>query len=162
MRTQSRIFTCIFSAFPSILFGICVLTSFIEEYFWLTYAFMAVIFFGASSFLGLILPSILREGRFNYPWLQIFISSSLAWLVALIGFGIINLTPLCIGQDNGDGNNGFSLCFLYTLLAALMYSPALFPLLLINAAISGNIFTRLTKPGIERDSENTFSGKNKN
>jgi hypothetical protein len=146
MRNRTRIIAGFFSSLPSIFFGICVMTSFIDEYFWSTYAIMAAVFFGASLFFGLSLPSILKVNIHDNPWLWIFISGAIAWLVSLIGFGLINLTPLCIGQDNGDGINGYPLCFLYTLIASLLYSPALLVVLILNAFISGKLITRLTNP----------------
>jgi hypothetical protein len=87
---------------PSILYGVWVLSSFRDEYYWPIYGIMALSFFLTSLILGLILPILLQGSKFNYPWLWVFIAGGLAWLVALAVFALLNLTPLCIGQDSGD------------------------------------------------------------
>ena len=137
---MARTISC---SMPSILYGVWVLSSFRDEYYWPTYGFLALSFFLTSLILGLILPILLQGSKFNYPWLWVFIAGGLAWLVALAVFALLNLTPLCIGQDNGDGNNDIVLCTMYTVLISLVYSPVVLILTTLNAIICGNIFVRV-------------------
>ena len=104
---------------------------------------MALSFFLTSLILGLILPILLQGSKFNYPWLWVYIAGGLAWLVALAVFALLNLTPLCIGQDNGDGNNDIALCTMYTVLISLAYSPVALILITLNAIICGKILGRV-------------------
>jgi hypothetical protein len=48
--------------------------------------------------------------------------------------GLLSLTPLCIGQDNGDGSNDLGLCAFQAMLLAVLYSP---PVLLMLGLASG-------------------------
>ena len=103
---------------------------------------MALSFFLTSLILGLILPILLQGSKFNYPWLWVFIAGGLAWLVVLAVFALLNLTPLCIDQDNGDGINNIALCTMYTVLVSLVYSPVVLIITTLNAIICGNILDR--------------------
>jgi hypothetical protein len=68
---------------------------------------MSLILISASLLLGRILAAWLHGGTFDYPWLWLFISGGLAWLIALLSLALLNLTPLCVGQDKGDGTNNY-------------------------------------------------------
>ena len=136
---MARTISC---SMPSILYGVWVLSSFRDEYYQPTYGFMALSFFLTSLILGLILPILLQGSKFNYPWLWVFIAGGLAWLVVLAVFALLNLTPLCIDQDNGDGINNIALCTMYTVLVSLVYSPVVLIITTLNAIICGNILDR--------------------
>lgn len=69
------------------------------------------------------------------------------WLAALLVAGAFNLTPLCVGADNGDGNNTIGMCVFYTLLWAAFYTP---PLALI-AALSAGLAAALRRPPQARE-----------
>jgi hypothetical protein len=69
----------------------------------------------------------------------------LAWLVAILALGLVNLTPLCVGQDNGDGNNDFALCMLQTVMVPIVSSPLEFILLCLTALSGGWLIKRLVK-----------------
>jgi hypothetical protein len=47
----------------------------------------------------------------------------IGWLAALLVMGLLNLTPLCVGVENGDGINDLGMCVFYTLLWAAFYTP---------------------------------------
>jgi hypothetical protein len=69
----------------------------------------------------------------------------LAWLVAILALGLVNLTPLCVGQENGDGTNDFALCMLQTVMVAIVFSPLEFVLLCLTALPGGWLIKGLVK-----------------
>jgi hypothetical protein len=140
MNNNTLLLNSLFSALPAFLFGVLVLTLSRDEYYWLTYAIMSLVFISASVILGLILPTKMQYGCFNYPWLWLFIAGGLAWLIALLSLALLNFTPLCVGQENGDGTNNLSLCAMYTLLVVFLYSPVEFVLLTLSAFVGGICF----------------------
>jgi hypothetical protein len=142
MPKMLRLLTGLISTLPALLIGLCVFTCFRGEYYWLSYLITAGIFSLSSFVWGYWLPGFLIKGRFNNPWLWVFTAGGLAWMLAISTLGLLNLTPLCIGQDNGDGINDAGLCFLYTALAGLVYTPGMLVLLLANSFIGGKILGR--------------------
>ena len=145
MSITIRLLTGLFSIFPALFFTACALTTSRDEYFWPTYLIVSLIFIGFSLLLSQILPRWMFGSRFDYPWLWLFIAGGLAWLVAMLSFALLNLTPLCVGQDNGDGINDLGLCFLYTFLFTLIYSPIELVLLLLSAFAGGKILRSLVR-----------------
>lgn len=133
----------LFSAFPALLTGACVLPSLRREYYWSSYVATVMVYFVASFFLGIIFPRVLRAIHIDHPWSWLLIAGTTAWLSSLFFLGLLNLTPLCVGQDNGDGINNYSLCILYTMLIVFLYSPLELILISLNAVIGGKILSRL-------------------
>ena len=115
---------------------------------------MSLIIISTSLLLGQILPAWLHGGRFEYPWLWLFITGGLAWLIALLSLALLNNTPLCVGQNNGDGTNSYSLCVLYTVLVTLVYSSFELVLLALSAFIGGKILSALIRAGEDQTLEN--------
>jgi len=89
----------------------------------------------ASLSFGFKLPNLFQKLRIRQAWIWILIQGLLAWIVALIVLGFLNLTPLCIGQDNGDGNNDIGMCFFMTALSGLVYTPLYLGMQTISALI---------------------------
>ena len=143
MSLSIRLLTSFFSVFPALFFTASALMTSRDEYFWPTYLIASLIFVSASLVFSQILPIWLHGSRFDYPWLWLFVAGGLAWLVTLFSLTLLNLTPLCVGQDNGDGMNDLGLCFLYTFLVALIYSPVELILLLLIAFVGGRILRSL-------------------
>ncbi len=133
------------SALPAMIIGICVLSISREEYYWTAYAISTLIYFSASLLLGYSLPNRMRKTRLNHPGLWLFVSGGLAWLIALLSLALLNLTPLCVGKDNGDGINTFSLCVFYTLLVSFIYSPLILILLAFYSLAGGKILSVLNR-----------------
>jgi len=127
---------------PSIQFGVWVLFSFRDEYYWPTYGYMGLSFFLTSLILGLILPTLFQGNKYYYPWLWVIIAGGVTWFVALAVFALLNFTPLCIGQNNGDGIDDIALCKMYTVLISLVYSPVALIIITSNAIICGKILGR--------------------
>ena len=139
MSITIRLLTGLFSIFPALFFTACALTTSRDEYFWPTYLSVSIIFIGFSLLLSQLLPRWMHGSRFDYPWMWLFIAGGLAWLITLLSLALLNLTPLCVGQDNGDGINDLGLCFLYTFLFTLIFSPIELVLLLLSAFAGGKI-----------------------
>jgi len=127
---------------PGLLFLFFVF-SMRDEYFFIIYLLMALVFLAASFVSG-----CWNIKRFNYvadrPSLFIFLGLTMSWLLALLVFGVLNLTPLCsIDQDNGDGINGIGECTMYTLLAGGLYSVVAIMVIGIVALAGGWFIHRL-------------------
>jgi hypothetical protein len=66
-------------------------------------------------------------------------------VVATLALTVLNLTPLCIGQDNGDGSNDLALCIVQTSLVSLVYSPLGFTLLCLTTLPGGWLIKQFIK-----------------
>jgi hypothetical protein len=132
MMTRRIIFMVLVSL-PAMLFGGCSITQFQGEYFWLSYVIASLAYFASGIFLALALP------EFGRAWLRIFVIGGLAWGCAALVIGLTSLTPLCIGQDNGDGINNLGLCVGQTVLAVAIYTPGIFLLLGFSAFVGSKV-----------------------
>ncbi|MCC7449378.1 MAG: hypothetical protein IT324_18310 [Anaerolineae bacterium] len=75
---------------------------------------------------------------------DLFLIAAVGWLIFFIVLFATNLTPMCIGQDNGDGNNNLSDClflsvFWYAFFSALMIIPVT-----ISVILEATVLQRLT------------------
>jgi len=75
---------------------------------------------------------------------DLFLIAAAGWLIFFVVLFATNLTPLCIGQDNGDGNNNLSDClflsvFWYAFFSALMVIPVT-----ISVFLEATVLQRLT------------------
>ncbi len=113
------------------------------EYYWKSYLLVCGVFLAASFTIGFITPALAPKYWIRHPSLWFFGQGWLAWLVALLALGAVNLTPLCIGQDNGDGNNNLTLCVVQSVLVAIVFSPLEFILLCLMALPGGWLIKRL-------------------
>lgn len=122
-----------FLAVPALLGLVTNIETFKGEYFSITYT-LVLGCFGLGSFgVGLFAPWLGRRGfcRMKMFWL-LFGGACLAWLAALIVLGALNLTPLCIGQNNGDGFNRLSECVIQTIAVGLVSTPLALGLLAVD------------------------------
>jgi hypothetical protein len=101
------------------------------------YYIVAVAFALISFLLGFFLPGLLPGRWLRHPRLWLFGQGFTAWLVAILVLGLLTLTPLCVGQDNGDGNNNIGLCIAQTVLVSIVYSPLELILLCLSALPGG-------------------------
>jgi hypothetical protein len=92
--------------------------------------------------LGFFIPSILPKPWKRHPALWLLGQGVLAWMIAALVLAVLNLTPLCVGQDNGDGNNDLALCMVQTSLVCIVYSPLGFILLCLNSLPGGWLIKR--------------------
>jgi hypothetical protein len=143
------IFLCVYSGFVTVLpptfIWMLITISAGSEYFWKSYFIVSGIFLAVSFALGFFLPILAQEHWKRHPILWLFSQGWLAWIVAVLALGLINLTPLCVGQDNGDGNNNFTLCMIQSILVPMVYSPLEFILLCLAAFPGGWLLKKLDK-----------------
>jgi hypothetical protein len=128
---------------PAVVF-ILYTQTFRGEYFYGTYLVAGLVFWSAS----IVLSSPLARIRWfmatrRRTVLFYYLAMTLAWLLALGVMVGLSLTPLCVGQDNGDGRNSLPMCVVQALLVALFTS---LPVLLgcIPSAIAAGL---LLSPG---------------
>ncbi|MFC1922155.1 hypothetical protein ACFLY4_02610 [Chloroflexota bacterium] len=136
MTLMFRFITGGFTALPAFLFGACDLVLFRDVYYRTASAIMSLVSIGVSVILGLKLPTRMHNGNIDYTWLWVSITGGLAWLIALPSLALLNLTPLCVGQNIGDSTNNLSLCIIYTALVGMMYSPGALVLLTLSSFVS--------------------------
>jgi len=120
-------------AFPALLFLAFILLTTKGEYYFPSYSVMGLVFFAASFLSGTFVSYQFanRVSRRRVVF-YLFLGSAIAWFISLMILATLSLTPLCVGQDNGDGNNDLVLCVIQVVLVSLSYSP--FALLLIGIA----------------------------
>jgi hypothetical protein len=100
----------------------------------------------AVSFaLGFFIPALVPTHWKRHPILWFFSQGLLAWLVAILALGLVNLSPLCVGQDNGDGNNDFALCMLQSVMVPIVCTPLEFILLCLTSLSGGWLIKRVVK-----------------
>lgn len=131
LSLPTAILTGCIVTFPAILFLTFIVLATRREYYFPTYCIMGLVFFAASflsgTFISYRFANKVSRGRII---LYLFLGLAISWLISLLALAILSLTPLCVGQDNGDGNNDLALCVVQGILVSLSYSP--FALLLIG------------------------------
>jgi hypothetical protein len=136
-----RILSTLFTSIPAFVWLTLIFLAGDDDYFWIVYRMVGVIFLLASLSLGGIVPGLFSRAWRRRPEAWIAGQGTLAWLAGLVALGVLNLTPLCIGQDNGDGNNDLALCMVQTTLVGFVYSfPQIF--LLALSAIPGGLLIK--------------------
>jgi len=120
-------------ALPALLFmGFIILTG-RGEYYFPSYILMGLVFCGASFLSGALVSYQASPGVSRWTIVfYLFLGSAIAWFISLGVLALLSLTPLCIGQDNGDGHNNLTLCMLQVVLVSISYTP--FMLLLVGLA----------------------------
>jgi hypothetical protein len=76
------------------------------------------------------------EKRFWPIFLRMAAAAFLAVILALAVLTALNLTPLCVGQNNGDGTNNLVMCIVQTGLVAVFFGPLVLGLLALAAFAS--------------------------
>src|ERR1041385_7679920 len=137
MSTTNRLISALFATLPGFFLFLLFLSSGAvgREYWWSTYLIVFLILLISSLFLGFTLPAMFQKIRVRHLWISILVSGLLVWILALLVLGLLNLTPLCVGQDNGDGNNDLGMCMFMTLLSGIVYVPLYFGMLAISSLL---------------------------
>jgi hypothetical protein len=136
MSTSTRLLSGTFTALPGLVFVLLLLqTAWHEDYWWGTYLAVLLTLVLSSLFLGFVLPPVLQRIRVRHPWFWISLSGWLAWVLSLNLLGLLNLTPLCVGQNNGDGNNDIGMCLFMTALSGIVYTLPYIGMLLVSALV---------------------------
>jgi hypothetical protein len=55
------------------------------------------------------------------------------------------MTPLCVGKNNGDGNNDFGMCMFMTALSGVVYTPVYLGVLAISSLLGQRVLLLKTK-----------------
>jgi hypothetical protein len=142
MALLNRAATSIFTAAPSAVFFVAAITSegMRQEYYWTTILTGVSVMLGCSVLFGFVLPPRL------YPkWLWITIAGVAVMILALSTVAILNATPLCVGQDNGDGINDFGMCMGYVLVYAVVYGIPYLALVTASALVGHLALNACTK-----------------
>ncbi len=136
-----RVISTLFTSIPAALWLTLVILAKGNDYYWPVYIVTCGIFLAASLAIGFLGPTLFPQSFMRLPGLFIFGQGLLAWMAAFLVLGLLNLTPLCVGQNNGDGNNDLALCIVQTLLVGFFYSP-LETIMLVPSAIIGGLVLR--------------------
>ncbi|MCK7485424.1 MAG: hypothetical protein MZU97_07585 [Bacillus subtilis] len=133
MSITTRISTAFFTALPGSLFVVLVISSnMYREYFWSSILTGVSVLFGSARFWDLSKSPQLRP-----KWVWIITAGFAAMVLALLVITVLNATPLCVGQDNGDGNNSLGMCMGYVVLYAIFYGIP-YMMLLTMSAVTGH------------------------
>ena len=132
MSIGRRITTAFFTALPALFFFVPVVSieSMRREYFWISILVGASVLLGSALVLGFFQPVWLRP-----KWFWILAAGFTAMVCALFVIAILNATPLCVGQNNGDGNSSFGMCMVYVFLYAIFYGIPYMVLLTMSAVM---------------------------
>jgi len=135
--------SAILTTLPAAGFWLLASTAAGSEYYWKSYFIVTGIFLMASFAVGFFLPALFPKRWKYHPTLGLFSQGLLAWFMAIMALGLINLTPLCIGQENGDGTNNLSLCMVETAMVIFVSSPLESILLCLMALPGGWLIKQL-------------------
>jgi hypothetical protein len=130
---------------PAVAIWIIIFVSAGSDYYWRVYFMVGWIYLVTCLGLGVIIPYLAQRHWKHHPTLWIFGQGLLAWGVATLALIVLSLTPLCIGQDNGDGVNDLALCMLQTGLVSFVYTPLGFTMLFLTALPGGWLIKQLIK-----------------
>ena len=125
-----RVATAFFTALPALPFFLPVIAIERQEYYWSSILAGSSALLGSALVLGFFQPTWLRP-----KWAWIMIAGAAAMGLALFTTAVVNLTPLCVGQNNGDGNNDPGRCLGYVLLYAVFYGIPYLLMLAVSAGI---------------------------
>jgi hypothetical protein len=140
-----RFFSSLVTALPATVIWILISRSTGSEYFWKAYFIASGAFLAASAAFGFYIPALAPAHWKRHPALWLFGQGLLGWLVAVLALGLANLSPLCVGQDNGDGSNDLASCLAQTVLVSIVSTPLEFILLCLAALPGGWRLKRLIK-----------------
>jgi hypothetical protein len=117
-----RILYSFFATLPALFWLVLLSDDLGSYYYWRIYRLAAIFLVAFCLVLGLFSAVCLRPLWSRRPGWWLFLTGSLAWLAALGFMGLLHLTPLCVGQNNGDGNNDLIQCVVVDILVSLVYS----------------------------------------
>lgn len=132
-----RMLSTLFTSIPAALWLVLLILAKGNDYYWPVYIVTSGVFLAASLVIGFLGPTMFPQAFMRLPGLFIFGQGLLAWMAAFLVLALLNLTPMCVGQDNGDGNNDLALCIVQTLLVGFFYSPLETIMLLLSAVLGG-------------------------
>ena len=158
MTTSQCFVSAIFSALPALFFLTLFLTSSLlgRDYWWATYLIVLCVLVICGLVFGCTLPPVFQKLGLRQPWIWILLQGLMAWIVAWIVLGLLNLSPLCVGQNNGDGNNDLGMCLFMTVLSGAVYSPVYLGRLVLSAMIGHWVLKGMVVP-LQNDGRESVS-----
>ena len=141
MPLTTRGFSSFFTALPgSILIILFLLTGFLgNEAWWGMFLTVLIILLIGGLLSGFSLPALFQKLGLTRSWAWILVQGSLAWGLALFLLGVFSLTPLCIGQENGDGVNDLAECMGRATMSGLVCTPVYLGLLIASTIIGNGV-----------------------
>ena len=136
--------TAVLATLPASMFAGIVFVSFDDgAYYTRPWQIAAVVYLVASFLLGLRIParppadeldaaSRIRQRFFVYP--------VLAWILAVAILFVLSFTPLVLGQDNGDGANGYPECLFFAISSSTVYSGFVLLVISLNSLLVTPLF----------------------
>jgi hypothetical protein len=122
-----RIFPVLLSILPALIFNTVLHATSAGQYWQPVYQIAGVVFALISAISCLILTALIEAERSRFrAAAAVFCSVILGWIAFACVMGLVNLTPLCVGQDNGDGNNDLAMCIVISILSTAVYTPLIF------------------------------------
>jgi len=115
-------------------------------FYFITYKIMSIVLlimhfvFGCHTYFRLNAHETLES-----HWRKYFICGLMSWLVTIIVLAILNYTPLCIGQENGDGYNDIFTCTLGTIGNSLVFTPRVLIGVAFCSYLNAAIYRRFSK-----------------
>jgi hypothetical protein len=133
---KKTVWLWIVAALVSILLGVPLLRNGVGRYYHSLFAVWGASFIVMNLYVtGFRLGRVLaRRGRKNY-FRSALLSMGIAWALSVGVLFVANLTPLCVGQDNGDGVDTVGQCVVYTVLWGGIYSVKAVIVIAIAAAL---------------------------
>ncbi len=150
----STLLACGINALPAILFLIVMPLLSSEENYRVLFelvgsAFLAVSFLFVSTVCCRADGSWTRDKLFQ----GFAMSTSLAWVAAMAVLACLAMTPLYLGQDNGDGTNGIA----EGILMVILFTCTFTPLILVLGALASFAASRLYTASASLGNPSQFS-----
>jgi hypothetical protein len=117
-----------------------------EYFYFITYKIMAIVLILVSFLFGYHTYFRLKENEKLFShWKKYFVCGLITWLTTIIILAILNFTPLCIGQENGDGFNDIMLCILGTIGNAIFFTPGVLIGIALGSFLSASVYIKFFK-----------------
>jgi hypothetical protein len=124
MFFNHRILPALLSSLPGMGMNVFYLLTRTGQYWEPVFQAAAVVFILAGAVCGPLLAGLLHAERARIrAAAAVFCAVLLAWLACSLVIGLLNLTPLCVGQNNGDGMNDLGMCIFISSITAVSSIP---------------------------------------
>ena len=139
---QLALLTGCLIALPALLFMAFIFLTGRGEYYFPSYILMGLVFCGASFLSGALVSYQSSPGLSRWTIVvYLFLGSAIAWFISLGVLAMLSLTPLCICQDKGDGNNNLTLCMLQIVIVSISYTPFMLLLVGLTSLVTGRLLS---------------------
>ncbi len=133
-----RLLSAVVATLPAMLFATVVFMTFEQDaYYTRPWQIASMVFLVASFLLGLkfVARSASELDSISAVRFRLIAGPFLAWVLAVaILFGL-SFTPLVLGQDNGDGSNGYAECLFFAVLSSFLYSGFVMLTIIVNSLL---------------------------